>query len=462
MRWSLWGKLAALGGVLLGLAWALAMVRGLVLERSERLVQAQRGVAESLAGAQSLLGPAITRQCTETREATGEGGWRREASRSFTLTALPQQLSVDGTLSVEPRRRGIFRINTYILAATLRGEWKDLAALEPAAQAGARVQCDPPQLWLALSDPRGLRSVALQLDGHAVDALPGTGSPAYPAGLRAPLSKPGSGQPVTAAVQLELAGTEALAFVPIGKVTQVALRGDWPHPSFGGRHLPAERSVLAQGFTARWQTGALATRAPAELAAGAPLCPPHRGSAATDDESPPSLQLPHPAPGGCIESFGVSLVDPVSVYVLSDRASKYGLLFIVLSFVAVGLAELPGSRRVHPMQYLLVGAALAQFFLLLLALAEHLPFGAAYAIASVGCVLLLGWYGSSVLGSRRAGLVFGGGIALLYGVLYLLLQLSDGALLAGACLLFAVLAAVMVATRRVNWYALGGRRSDPA
>jgi len=140
--------------------------------------------------------------------------------------------------------------------------------------------------------------------------------------------------------------------------------------------------------------------------------------------------------------------------VLSDRALKYGLLFIALTFVSVGLVEVMRRLRVHPVQYLLVGCALTVFFLLLTSLGEHLSFNIAYLGASLACTLLLGYYGSHVLGGLRAGALFGAGIAGLYGALYVLLQMEQSSLLTGAVLLFCVLAGVMVATRRLDWHGL--------
>ena len=160
---------------------------------------------------------------------------------------------------------------------------------------------------------------------------------------------------------------------------------------------------------------------------------------------------------------GVSFIDPVNPYVLTDRATKYALLFIVLTFVCVALTEVLARRRVHPVQYTLVGLALALFYLLLLSLSEHIAFGAAYAAASAACVGLLGFYARHMLGSARAGAAFGAGIALLYGALWSLLQMEQTALVIGSLLLFTMLAAVMVATRRVDWYALfDGLRRVPA
>ena len=150
----------------------------------------------------------------------------------------------------------------------------------------------------------------------------------------------------------------------------------------------------------------------------------------------------------------MGFIDPVNGYVLNDRAVKYGLLFIVLTFVPVALVEVMRRLRVHPIQYLLVGFALTVFFLLLLSLSEHLRFWQAYLAASAACTALLAFYGAHVLGGFRAGLAFGAGLGVLYGALYALLQMEQTALVLGSLLMFAALAGVMVATRRIDWYAL--------
>lgn len=159
-------------------------------------------------------------------------------------------------------------------------------------------------------------------------------------------------------------------------------------------------------------------------------------------------------PGSCVETFGVDFVDPVNPYVLSDRATKYGLLFIVLTFVGVILVEVLNRLRVHPIQYLLVGMAMTLFFLLLVSLSEHMAFALAYTIAAGACTGLLTFYASHILNGWHRGLVFGLGTSALYGTLYALLQLEQSALVLGSFMLFAVLAVIMVMTRRLDWYAL--------
>lgn len=435
MRFPWLGKSVALGGVLLALLWALALVGDIVAERQGRQLEARASVAESLAGSQRLAGPLIERACEETWDSVvGSGKERRSVTerRSFTLAATPRELAIDGHAALEPRYRGLFKVNGYTLVGSLKARWERLDALRPVAEhAGGRLHCEAPRLVVAVGDARGLRAVTVQAGGQALEAQPGTGWKALAQGFHAvlPAELVERGDALEAAITLELVGTEAFAVAPVGDSNTVTLVSDWPHPSFQGRFLPNERSVRADGFDARWSLSALATSAGRDLLSGA----------------------------DAVESFSVAFIDPVNPYVLSDRATKYGLLFVLLTFVGVGLVEVLKSLRVHPLQYLLVGCALALFFLLLVSLAEHLGFALAYLCAAAGCTALLAYYGSYVLRGRRAGALFGAGIALLYGTLYGLLQLEQSALLLGSLLLFVVLAAVMVATRRVDWSALAQR-----
>jgi inner membrane protein len=454
-RFPAFGKAFALAAVLIALTLALQSVSGIVAEREGRLREAERSVAASLASAQTLVGPIVSRDCTETWESTqGEGKDRKTVveRRDFKLSATPATLEMKGDVAIEPRHRGIFKVNGYVLKARLRAGWDDGTALVAQAQhAGSRLQCDAPIVYVALGDSRGVRSAAVRIDGSAVPVLPGTRHGAHPRGLHADVAEAfaGAKRPLAVEVGIELVGTGELAFAPVAGSTQVSLASDWPHPSFAGRFLPVERQVGETGFSARWQLNALATTAPQAAAAGATAC---RLYDAGDDV--PSAE---PRRRPCVETFGVAFIDPVSPYVLSDRATKYGLLFIALTFVGVGAIEVLRRLRVHPIQYLLVGSALAVFFLLLVSLSEHVPFAIAYLAAAAACTALLTFYGAFVLRGSRAGAAFGAAIAALYCALYALLQLEQTALLLGSILLFAVLAAVMVATRRIDWYGLFAR-----
>jgi inner membrane protein len=455
-------KLAALAVVGLVLCGVLARIEGLVDERGQRRDEAVRGVEQAHAGSQAGLGPLLVRRCTERWDETLPTAGREPVvgERSFVLRQLPAQLGVDAATAAEPLYRGLFKVNTWSGHLVLDARFDDRAALRPVAEhPGGRVQCEAPQAMLALSDVRGIRMAQAQLDGVPLAVRPGTPADKYPHGLQAALPADvvdGSAgrAPTTLRVVLDLVGTSGLAWVPAADQLTWTLRSDWPHPSFGGQFVPTRREVRTDGFQATWVLSSLATTAAADVGRDVGLCVP--AGAGADGE-------PVPKGDNCLDTMAVTFIDPVNPYVLSDRATKYALLFIVLTFVAVGLVEVLSGRRVHPVQYGLVGLALSLFFLLLLSLSEHLAFGLAYAVAATACALLLAFYASAMLGRRTAGAGFGAGIAALYGLLYALLQMEQNALVIGSVMLFAALATVMAMTRRVDWYALFGRlRAEPA
>lgn len=467
MKFPFFNKLLSLFVVIVLLLFGLGMIEDVVRDRQLYRNEAERSVVQSLAGAQSLVGPMMHRACVESwDQVSGSGKERsvREQRREFILTALPDHLKLRTSALMEERARGLHKMNAYTLEAQVTADWRGLAALQPErTRKDSRLQCGSPILMMAVSDARGIRSAQVAVDGKGLELKPGTFHPVYARGLHAslPASISDTKDEVRAAFDLELVGTRSVSIVPTGNDNDVQMTSSWPHPSFAGRFLPSEREVTDDGFTAQWRVSSLATTAQQDVLAGRRVCP--VGNPADDYDTAAAYaadvattQAEHGSPG-CADSFSVSFVDPVNPYSLSDRAIKYGVLFIALTFVAVGLFELMKKLRVHPVQYLLVGAALCSFFLLLVSLSEHLSFGLSYALAASACVLLLAYYASHILGGLRQGLPFGLGIALLYGMLYVLLQLEQTALVVGSIALFLVLGTVMVLTRKVNWYELAGR-----
>jgi inner membrane protein len=228
---------------------------------------------------------------------------------------------------------------------------------------------------------------------------------------------------------MQIAGTQSLEFLPLAHASHVSLRGNWPNPGFASGFLPIERHIRDGHFDATWQVLDLNRSYGARWMEG--------------DVAANVLQD---------SAFGVGLVQPVDLYQQSERAVKYAGVFIGLSFLTLFIWEHLVRRPVHPIQYALMGLALSVFFLLLLALAEHLGFQLAYVLAALALCSLLGVYLAGAMGTRTAGTGSSAVFALLYGLLYLLVTSDDYALLAGALGLFAVLAVAMVLTRKINWY----------
>jgi inner membrane protein len=153
-------------------------------------------------------------------------------------------------------------------------------------------------------------------------------------------------------------------------------------------------------------------------------------------------------------AFGARFYQPVDHYQLVERSLKYAILFVALSFLVFFVVETVSPQRLHAVQYALVGAAQVLFYLLLLSFSEHIGFAPAYLVAAAATVILTSLYAVSALASVARAAVLCAILSALYGLLYIILNAEDYALLIGSILLFAALAATMFVTRKINWYAL--------
>ena len=430
---------------LLTLLWmALLLVRGVVHERTSYRDTAIHDVSRLNAGQQTVTGPFIYWPYTESYpvQTAGEANTtvttRRSEQRA--LLRFAHTLSVDATLNTEVLKRGVFPVTVYQTDQRLSGRF---AAQEPLSltpkQPGGTLSMGRPWLVFQVSDLRGLSGTpVLQLGGRELtvfsSTLPGLGAVLA---AELPDNTPADSWTRELAFELRfgLGGTGSIGWVPLGDTTDMALRANWPHPRFGGDFLPRERRISAEGFEARWATSSLASQAQQQLTA--------------------QLSSGERERGLVMERMQVDLIEPLDIYQQTDRATKYGLLFVLLTFVAFFLFEMLKRWRIHPMQYLMVGAALTVFFLLLLSLSERLGFAWAYGVATGACLGLLTVYLSAVLGGWRRGLGMSGLLVALYGLLYGILMSEDNALLMGSLLLFGALAAAMLVTRKLDWHALG-------
>jgi inner membrane protein len=424
-------KAAVVGFLMLVLLVPLAMINGTIKERAGYREEAVQKIAGSYAGPQLLAGPVLVVPYVETRKETALDAFGKPFERSKRENGrwlfFPKTLALDGELLPATRNLGLHEVRVYELRSRMQAAFD---AQVPADPNGVR-ELGPAYLSFSIADVRGLvGSPTLLVDGATLALQQGNGGHRAGRGLHANLPAPAtSGQRLRLSLRFDskLGGTESLQVAPLADSNRISLRSAWPHPQFAGRFLPHARVIGASGFRATWDVSSLASAAQAQYAQGA------------EDATLETLQL--------------GLVDPVNVYTQADRASKYGVLFVLLTFVGFFMFELLKQLPIHPIQYGLVGLALAIFFLLLLSLSEHLAFWIAYLLAAGACIGLLGTYLSAVLKSHARGWGFAGALTLLYGALYGLLVSEDNALVLGSLMLFAILAAIMLATRRIDWYA---------
>ena len=433
----------------------------LASDRESQSREAATSITAGWGGPQRMTGPVLVipykAMTTQTEMQNGQSVTRtNEVTRELTLA--PEMVDLSTDVRPEVRKRSIYEAVVY--DAHVKGTAR-FAFPPDLARTGVKLEqldMGRAELRFGLSDPRGLgANPQVGVGGRPLRLQPGGGSTGNGRGFFAWVDAAAlPTQPLLVNFDYGFRGNASLSLAPDAGDTHWALRSSWPHPSFGGAFLPGQRTVGkdcdegrcvgVDGFVASYRIG--------NLALGRSLVSTsdvgESSAAASGDptaEAPDGTQLAQ-----------VDLIQPVDLYSQVNRATKYGFLFIGFTFLALLMFDVIGGVRVSPVEYLLMGAALVLFFVLLLAFAEVIGFTPAYILASAAIAGLNTAYSAAVLGSWRRAAFIGGLLVGLYAVLYILLSLEAFSLIIGSLLLFAALAGVMYATRRIDW----GAKRDPA
>jgi inner membrane protein len=408
-------------------------------DRQSRSQEARASIAEGWGGAQVVTGPHLVipyrMRVSESIEENGKVVMRTRDSQDD-LVILPERAVIKTDLKPERRARSIYEAVVY--QANQSGEARYVLPADLADRdipLGA-LMLDKAELRFGLSDVRGLQggTPRASLDGKDLKLKPGKG--ANGTGFHAAVNVAAiTGGAVTAKYGFGFRGNGELSFRPEGEDVDWTVVSPWPSPSFKGDFLPTTRTVTPKGFTANWKVGSLALGA--------------TPGAVETRSGISSSRMTEVARDGL--AARVDLFEPVDIYDQIDRAAKFGFLFIGFTFVAFLMFDVIGGVRVSMIEYLLVGAGLVMFFVLLLAMAEVAGFATAYAFASAAIIGLITSYSAAVLKSWARAKWIGGMLVGLYAVLYVLLSLEAYSLLIGALLLFVALAGVMYLTRNVDW-----------
>ncbi len=430
-------KLFVLGLLSLLLLIPLGLIYDLMQERAGLAQQAEDRIAAGWGREQQLLLPML--RFEYSRDRVDKDGVVSRERRQRLLS--PASAQVKATLSVETRKLGIHALPIYTAQVRIDGRFQPPLAL---------ADLDDPDSWtlqqvslaFAPGDLTGLREIRrLVVDAADVQLKPTperwnlqTNDPASSArpvlaGVLAPAVAAAASLPFE--VELELAGARAFDVIPNAAEFAVTVAGDWPHPGFAGGALPRQRESSDDGCRADWRLMELSTGIPAVI--GAPDALAEWGA----------------------QTVGVALVEPGGLYQQNERSAKYGILVLALTMAALFLTEVLVGVRLHPFHYALVGLALAVFYLLLLALSEHIGFVAAYLAAAGAVIAMVGGYSAAVLRGWGRGALSAFVLATLYGFLLLLIRAEELSLLLGAIGLALLLAAAMYLTRRLDWYSAG-------
>ena len=435
LKSPLFWKMTTLFGAVLLLLIPIMLIRQVIVERADYRSDVEDAIRQSTSGPQKLVGPLIAIPVTELYTVQEEDK-TVERKRSFIHFWLPESLMVDGNQNVEERKIGIYTGQVWHSDLTLKADF-DVSRLSELD--APNITLGKPFIVISVGDARGIGVVkAPEVNGTALTIEPGTGLEQGGQGVHIPLPEGDwRKQNLKLNVALNLSGTGDLSVVPGGRYSEMTLTSNWPHPNFLGDFLPAKREISESGFNAQWQSSWFANNLGERF----------------DGEKIGWKGMP---------AFSVAVATPADQYQLTDRATKYAILLIVLTFMSFFVLESMTSLRLHPMQYLLVGLSLVLFYLVLLALSEHIGFTPAWIVASLVGAAMNGMYLQAVLKSwKRSGLF----VLALLGldvVMWFLLRSEDSALLLGSAVLALALFAVMYLTRHFDWYSLSQpKRPEP-
>ena len=440
------GKSLVIGGLMLALLIPIANVERLVTERVGMREEAASRVAESWGGAQTTAGvllaiPVETTRVVIEQSAAGRETQRTEVQRNV-LYVLPDSLNVSADVKPYYRSVGLYRTPVYEARVDIAGNFvnRDYAHLMEARE-GREVKWNEARLLVLNSQSRALRGVDdLWVAGEspqvAADAYAGS------AGISAfvPAQALREDAVIPFRLKLTLAGSSQLTFLPLARRASISMKSTWAHPKFEGAPAPLDPQISDAGFSAQWSVLEINRSF---------------GQSWWDNYVGGDLDA---RSAFAVSGVGATFYEPVDVYQRNYRAVHYAALLIIITFLSFFLWENLSGSTIHAMQYLMVGLALALFYLLLLALSEHLVFELAYGISAGALVALITVYLSGVLHSLRLALGAGAGLATLYALLYWILRSEDYSLLMGALLLFGLLAILMVTTRRIDWANLARAR----
>lgn len=402
-----------------------AMIQSLIHERQERRNSALVEVSEKWGKEQIISGPIIT--------IPYHYYFKNEKNETITSTRyahfLPEALQIKSEMQPEIRYRGIYEVVLYHARIQFEGHFgvPDIGDLKIP---------EKDMLWqdafisVGISDMKGIKDlINLQWNGQMMAVNPGIKTnDVLESGISTSIPLTAANEKTGFSFTININGSEGLYFTPLGKETKVTISSKWRDPSFLGQYLPEERTIGPEGFTADWKILHLNRNFPQQWL----------GDRYKIQSS----------------AFGVNLLLPIDEYQKTMRTAKYAIMFISLTFLAFFMIELLNRKVLHPIQYLLIGFALLVFYTLLLSISEHIVFKYAYLIAGIGVVTLITAYTRSVLKHNLQTLIIFGILIILYGYLYIVLQLQDFALLMGSIGLFVILATVMYLTRKIDWYAI--------
>ena len=437
VRYSLGFRSILIGFIAIAMLVPLFMAKQVVSDRTYYYRTAISTIANTWGTQQIIAGPVLVVPYTEhiisIDTVTDDKGETKTVSRDLfnekTMVLLPKQLNMDAEVIEKHRKRGIYDALVYKAEIELTGTF-DLSTLPDKTSKKNDIQWKNAWLAIGVSDTKAIdETFPLRWNNEASSPLmPGTLLPnLLPQGFHVKMKDLERDVVLPKfRVKFSVNGSEGLSFAPVGETSTANIQSGWPHPSFIGDIPPVKSDVKANGFDAHWRVPNIARNYPQQWLLG--------------EEKHDLYAL----------KSGVKLFTPVSLYAKIERAVKYGVLFIGLTFLTFLIFEITQKTRFHVIQYGLIGLALSMFYIILLSLSEQLSFHMAYLYAATSTVSIITLYTIAILKSFGRVMLILLFLSSLYAVLYFILQMEDYALLAGAGTMMLIIMVLMFATRNLE------------
>lgn len=422
-------KAATIGFLVLLLLIPMNMIENLIKERDYTGNKTIEEISKKWSGKQTIAGPYLNFDYIITHETITEGG-KAAYNEVKTLTLFPDELIINGQLTSELRKRGIYEVNVYQSVLTIKGHFSS-EELNKKGHDLNHIRFDDATLCLGISDMRGIdEQIQITLGDSVYSFESGlNGKNLGYSGVNRVIDIPElKDRIIPFEINLKLKGSQSMFFVPVGKTTQVTMHANWGTPSFDGSYLPKSHNITNNEFTALWQVLNL-----------------NRSYPQTIIDFSDSAEIQNSA-------FGVNLRVAVDQYQQSMRTAKYAILIILLTFVVIFFVEILDKKHIHVLQYLLIGLALCLFYTLLVSLSEQMNFTLAYIISSILTIILISLYIRGIMKKRKPAIIMGGLLLALYSYIYILIRLETLALLAGSLGLFVILAILMYISKKIDWF----------
>ncbi|MDA8126311.1 MAG: cell envelope integrity protein CreD [Deltaproteobacteria bacterium] len=416
-------EIVSIGILILLLLIPAGMIQKLIQERQSRRDSVVKEISQKWGDSQTITGPFIA---VPFKTFFKDNNGKTQSSLSY-LHILPETLEVTSEIKPEVRYRNLFEAVLYNSKLQFSGNFK----LPPQSQLSidqTNILWDKAYLSLGIADMRGIQDkIVMTFNGTSYNASPGLKTTDLAStGVGALIGPLTPDKPNRFTFNLNLNGSEQLSLIPVGESNTVKIKSDWPSPSFNGAFLPKTREVSKNGFSATWNILHLNRNYP-QFWEGAQY------------KVAPS-------------AFGLQLILTADIYQKTMRLAKYAIMFLLFTFAAFFFSEIINKRRVHPIQYILVGLAILLFYTLVLSLSEYIHFNYAYVLSAVAVTCMISGYAKAIVSNSKFAFTILGILSILYSYLFIILQLEDYALIMGSIGLLIILAAVMYMTRKINWY----------